>query len=377
MPPTITNVSVSPEPSTEGNVDTVTATFTDPGTADVHTCTINWGDGNTTSGTVSAGSCTGTHTYADNGSYTVSVTIDDGDGGTDTDSTLHVVANAPPVITAVTVTPEPSLEGGLVNLSAPFTDAGTADTHACTINWGDGSPVQPGTISAGACTGSHTYADEGSFTVTVVVTDDDTGADTDTTIHVVNNAPPVVGAVTVAPSPSNEGQSVTASASFTDAGVNDTHTCTVDYGDGSPVVAGTVASGTCTGPVHVYADEGTGSYTVDHLRHRQRRRLGHNSTSHTVLNVAPTVNAVTVIPEPSSRGRLGHGERDVLRSGHSGHAHVHGRLRRRHGRAGGHGRRQPLHGTPSHLRGRRHLHGHGHCHRQRRRAGQQHGEPRR
>ena len=308
VPPTITNVSVSPEPSIEGNLDTVTATFTDPGTADVHTCSINWGDGSpVATGTVAAGSCSGTHTYADNGSYTVSVTIDDGDGGSDSDSTLHVVGNANPSITLITVTPEPSNEGSLASLSATFTDAGTADTHTCTINWGDGSPTVAGTVTqgsgSGSCSGSHTYADEGSFTVTVTVTDDDTGSDTDTTTHVVLNLPPSVGAVTVSPEPSNEGQSVTASASFTDPGVNDTHTCTVDYGDGSGPLPGTVSAGTCTGPAHVYADEGTGSYTVTVSVSDTDGGTGSNTGSHSVLNVAPTVATPTVVPSSSNEGQ--------------------------------------------------------------------------
>ena len=301
--PTITNVSVAPEPSPEGNTDLVTATFTDPGTADVHTCSINWGDGSPAqTGAVAGGSCTGSHTYADNNAYTVAVTIDDGDGGSDTESTSHVVNNAPPTITAATILPEPSDEGQLVNLSASFTDPGTADTHTCTINYGDGTPTEPGTVAGGACTDSHTYADEGSFTVTVTITDDDGGADAETTTHVVNNVAPTVAQPTVAPEPSNEGQSVTASANFTDPGVNDTFTCTVNYGDGSGVQAGTVAGNTCTGPAHVYADEGTGSYTVTVAVSDNDGGTGSNSTSHVVNNVAPTVAVVTVVPKPSIEG---------------------------------------------------------------------------
>ena len=66
---------------------------------------------------------------------------------------------------------------------------------------------------------------------------------------------PTVGAVTVDIEPSEEGEAVVASAPFTDPGTADTHTCTVDYGDGSGPLAGTVAAGTCTGPSHVYVDD--------------------------------------------------------------------------------------------------------------------------
>ncbi len=66
---------------------TLTAFFTDPGFADVHTATFDWGDGNITAGsvTVLAGDdqAVGTHSYAEAGAYDVKITIDDGDGGVD------------------------------------------------------------------------------------------------------------------------------------------------------------------------------------------------------------------------------------------------------------------------------------------------------
>jgi hypothetical protein len=68
-----------------GQVETVSAAFTDTGVLDTHTATINWGDGNTTAGTVTethgSGTATGSHTYAIPGTFVITLTITDKDGG--------------------------------------------------------------------------------------------------------------------------------------------------------------------------------------------------------------------------------------------------------------------------------------------------------
>ncbi len=73
---------------------------------------------------------------------------------------------------------------------------------------------------------------------------------------------PAVQTPVVVPEPSAEGQAVVASATFTDATPSGPYTCTVDYGDGSGALPGTVAGDTCTGPSHAYAVGGTYLVTV-------------------------------------------------------------------------------------------------------------------
>jgi hypothetical protein len=64
--------------------------------------------------------------------------------------------------------------GATVSFSASITDAGTSDTHTCTITWGDGS-TSTGTVSetggAGTCASSHTFKNTGSYTISVTAKD--------------------------------------------------------------------------------------------------------------------------------------------------------------------------------------------------------------
>jgi len=166
-------------------------TFTDPG-ADTWSATVNYGDGSGVQPlTLSGKAFSLSHVYTDNGSYTVTVKVTDDDGGVGTDTAIVTVNNVVPVVNAgsdATIS-----EAGVFSGSGTFTDPG-ADTWSATVNYGDGSGVQPLTLSGKAFSLSHVYADNGSYTVTVKVTDDDGGVGTDTAIVTVNNVVPVVNA---------------------------------------------------------------------------------------------------------------------------------------------------------------------------------------
>src|SRR5262249_51231803 len=83
-----TGLSITP---TEGSTFSgAVATFSDTGYPDNSpsdfSASIDWGDGNTTTGTVSGGNGTftvsGSHSYDDSGSFTTTVTLTDDDPGT-------------------------------------------------------------------------------------------------------------------------------------------------------------------------------------------------------------------------------------------------------------------------------------------------------
>jgi hypothetical protein len=218
-----------------------------------------------------------------------------------------LAGNVPPVL--VVATNQQVNEGQTLNLSASggapplalYIDPDLADTHTATVDWGDGSAVQNGTIiagvGAGAIGGTHVYADDGTYTVTVSVADNNGGSASQAFNVLVKNVPPVL--VTAADQTVNEGAQLNLSAAggapplglFVDPGVLDTHTATVDWGDGSPTQNTTVieVSGTgALGGTHTYADDG--SYTVTVTVKDDDGGTTSGTFKVTVQNVAPFVD---------------------------------------------------------------------------------------
>jgi hypothetical protein len=89
-----------------------------------------------------------------------------------------------------------SPEGEIVELpAAPFIDFGIATTYVPTIDWGDGSPTETGTVEISGSGGnlhfgSHIYGDNSIYTVNICVTADGTRTACDTlNVSVFNIAP--------------------------------------------------------------------------------------------------------------------------------------------------------------------------------------------
>ncbi len=198
-------VVIGPFAATEGialPANTTVGSFdvADPlAVASDYTANIDWGDGSPNSvGTVQPGvtvggtttfAVTGNHTYAEKGSYTITVQFSDNYGTTVSSTATANVADAP-LIASPIVTPPFNADEGQLLTNIPigtFIDENpdaTAADYTGRINWGDGSPLSTatftrvGTVPAGSLwlvTGSHTYAfDSGSpFSVTVAISDND------------------------------------------------------------------------------------------------------------------------------------------------------------------------------------------------------------
>ena len=172
--------------------------------------TINWGDGTApTNGTVVAEGggvfdVDGNHTYAEEGPFTISVSVND---GTNTGSTTDSATIADAALTASGKSITGTEGFALNNVEvASFTDAnpgGAAGDFSATIDWGDGTHSN-GTVVAlagggFAVDGSHTYLDIRTFTTTVTINDDGgshsqaTGSATIGPFVPPNNPPPPPG----------------------------------------------------------------------------------------------------------------------------------------------------------------------------------------
>jgi len=201
---TVTVLNVAPTVTandvigTEGSAVTFTATFTDPATTndEPYAYTINWGDGSSdTIGSVNYGvTVSEGHTYVDNGTYTINVSVTDNDGGMGSDTAIASIANVAPTPVIVTLTD--GLEGGDVFMNFTFSDPANAydNPYLYTINWGDGTAIDSDntTIAQGllGIAYLHPYADNGNYTVTVTVTDKDGGVGTTSDITEILNVAP-------------------------------------------------------------------------------------------------------------------------------------------------------------------------------------------
>jgi Mg-chelatase subunit ChlD len=125
-----------------------------------------------------AASAAATYSGLDDGVDTVMLAVTDAGGLTDTDSTDVTVTNVAPSLTLTSCPVEPNQVRTDVSVAGTFTDPGTADTHEVKVAWGDGTTTGP-VAATSPVGGTHQYTSAGIFEVSVTVTDDDGGSDTE------------------------------------------------------------------------------------------------------------------------------------------------------------------------------------------------------
>ena len=202
-----------------------------------------------------ASGVTVTTVFNDNGVYPIGLSVTDSYGAFSTDSTTVVVNDLGPAC-EFTWTPEPQSEGSLIS----FTDLSLSYPDLISSWVWDFAGV-------GSSTDQHpgfTFEDNGIYTVTLTVTDDDESIDTITHHVTVTNVLPVVDAgldIEV-----DLGDMITIQAAFTDPGTADTHTATVYWGDNTSEPGALTEPGTDPGTVtgnHIYTWPGIYEVTVE------------------------------------------------------------------------------------------------------------------
>ncbi|NQW19435.1 MAG: hypothetical protein HQ477_01740, partial [Chloroflexi bacterium] len=146
-----------------------------------------------------------------------------------TGTTTVTVNNVAPVLTISAAGVD---ENNAVNVSGTITDPGTLDTHVVVIDWGGSEGTSAAAVSGNTFTASHLYLDDDPtgtasdvYTITATATDDDAGVGSVSTDVTVNNVAPTGS---IAADAFNSEVTVT----FSDVGSLDTHSATVDWGDG-------------------------------------------------------------------------------------------------------------------------------------------------
>ncbi len=141
---------------------------------------IDWGDGTSTAGALDSSGSTpgvkGTHTYAEEGTYSGTVTYSTDCTPNGTVTFVATVADAG--LSAVGVDVSATARQSFTGVVSHFFDAdpqGTVNDYGAQIAWGDGSH-SAGTISSSPSggfdvTGTHTYQSAGQATVDVTITD--------------------------------------------------------------------------------------------------------------------------------------------------------------------------------------------------------------
>lgn len=166
-PPSVTSVTAEPASSREGATVTLAATVHNPsGAALLYT----WDPGDGSPPRSGPALASIVHLYPDDGTFTVTLTVDDGSGGVAEGTGTVSVTNVAPEIAALAA-PAEAARDEPVTLEAVARDPGSDDVLTYRWDFGDGGTASgPGLAST-----THRFTEPGVHSVRVVVEDGDGG----------------------------------------------------------------------------------------------------------------------------------------------------------------------------------------------------------
>jgi PKD repeat protein len=215
--------------ATAFNVDvgapiTFTGSFIDPGVLDTHTQRWIFGDGTPQV----FGLLIRSHTFNITGTFTVSLTVTDDDGGSGSAAVMINVSATPLIANAGG--PYAVSEGNSIMLN------GSGSIGAAAYAWDLDDDGQFDDAAIPNPIFSAALLDDGAYPVTLRVSNGFITQTAAGSVTVINVAPQVsLAASTLA---ITVGQPITFTGAFTDPGVLDTHSVQWDFGDGSPPLVG-------------------------------------------------------------------------------------------------------------------------------------------
>ncbi|WP_396134999.1 PKD domain-containing protein [Chamaesiphon sp. OTE_8_metabat_110] len=189
------------------------------------------------------------------------------------------VNNLPPTIETVLI-PNQINEGQTIQLKATAKDGGSSDNLTYTWDLGDGSQTVIGQNIV------HQFVDNGTYNVVLTVTDKDGGTTQQSTQLTVDNVAPTLVVNKSINTNINQGEAITFIANYSDSGINDTHTITWNFGDGSNPVS------SVNNPSHQFTKSGTHNVTVTVTDNDGASTT--ETIQVTVTNLAPTINTVNI-----------------------------------------------------------------------------------
>jgi YVTN family beta-propeller protein len=280
VPPTVSAVALSVAVN-EGQTATNSGSFSDANSGDLVSITASAGTITTTGTNSGSWSWSLATTDGPAQSQTVTISANDGKGGISSTTFSLTVNNVPPAV-SFSLSANPINENESVTLSGSVFDPGTLDSQAVVINWGDGTPSTTIILAgSGAFSASHQYLDDNptgtasdTYNITVTATDKDGATHSVVSGLQVSNRPPVLSSVSGPTSPLALGTAAAVSASFTDAGTQDTHTCAFSWDDGTTTTVAASAGSCSASRTYIAAgvytvgvtvtDDDTGSATGKH-----------------------------------------------------------------------------------------------------------------